>query len=99
MIQCTLVYNSNKVTELLCSNILEDDYKQLLKIQTPKNVAFWLQKGLRKVPEIVTGRYDQVVLHVPTIEIPLTETDRGKTEGLLKKLASIMDSSPVVNYA
>ena len=98
LIVCLMTARINSTNALLCSNILDDKYKEILKLQTPSNILYWLQKGLRQIPQMFKGRFSDVVLHIPQNSLPMTHSDGRKVEGLLKGLCDIYEGNPVINY-
>ena len=98
LVMCTMTHRIDKTNELLCSNILDDEYKKMLSTQTPSNVIYWLQKGLREIPNKVKGKFTNIVLHIPCNTFPITQKDKSKVEGQLKGLSEIYGGNPVINY-
>ena len=97
LIMCTMTHRLDKTNTLLCSNILDDEYKQLLSRQNNTNVQYWLHKGMRLIPNKVKGTFLSVVLHVPHT-FPMAQKDIGKVEGLLKNLSDNFGGMPILNH-
>ena len=91
-----LLNTANRVQQLLCSNILADDYKKDLLLDTYNNRQCWLIQGLEQVQQRQYEDLNYVILHIPET-FPMTFKGKHTIYGKLKETATTLKASPIIN--